>query len=116
MKKSKRIVLPQTSASWSLYIVQCADTSLYTGITTDISRRIKEHNTKKGAFYTKNKTPVTLVYQEPMANQSEARKREAAIKRLTRAEKIEFLNAKGLDSVKLILTGASEPITIGKIE
>jgi putative endonuclease len=79
------------SMPWFLYIVQCSDASLYTGITTDISRRLKEHNTKKGAFYTKNKIPVTLVYQEPMLNQSEARKREAAIKRLSRAEKLEFL-------------------------
>ena len=79
---------------WSLYIIQCSDHSLYTGITTDISRRIKEHNAKKGAFYTQNKTPVTLVYQEAMANQSEARKREAAIKRLTREEKLELINGK----------------------
>jgi len=64
---------------------------LYTGITTDISRRLKEHNTKKGAFYTKNKTPVRVVYQEAMASQSEARKREAAIKRLTRKEKLELI-------------------------
>jgi putative endonuclease len=61
---------------------------LYTGITTDISRRLKEHNAKKGAFYTQNKTPVKLVYQEVMASQSEARKREAQIKRLTRKEKL----------------------------
>jgi putative endonuclease len=73
---------------WHLYIIQCRDESLYTGITTNISRRIKEHNSKKGAFYTKNKTPVKLVYQEAMASQSEARKREARIKRLTRKEKL----------------------------
>jgi len=77
---------------WFLYIIQCCDESLYTGITTDISRRLKEHNTKKGAFYTQNKTPVTLVYQEAMINQSEARKREAAIKRLTKKQKLEFIN------------------------
>lgn len=77
--------------SWFLYIIQCQDESLYTGITTDISRRLKEHNTKKGAFYTQNKTPVRVVYQEAMASQSEARKREAAIKRLTRKEKLELI-------------------------
>mgnify|MGYP001596494833 CR=1 FL=1 len=64
---------------------------MYTGITTDISRRLSEHNAKKGAFYTQNKTPVKLVYQEAMPNQSEARKREAAIKRLTRKEKLELI-------------------------
>ena len=82
---------------WCLYVVKCRDESLYTGITTDISRRIKEHNSKKGAFYTQNKTPVKLVYQEAMAGQSQARKREAAIKRLTRKEKIELLRGISLD-------------------
>jgi len=76
---------------WHVYIIECKDAQLYTGITTDISRRLKEHNAKKGAFYTQNKTPVKLVYQEAMANQSEARKREAEIKKLTRKEKLEFI-------------------------
>jgi len=78
--------------AWFLYIIQCRDESLYTGITTDISRRLGEHNAKKGAFYTKNKTPVKLVYQEAMANQSEARKREAAIKSLTREQKLDLIS------------------------
>ena len=79
---------------WFLYIIQCRDESLYTGITTDISRRLNEHNAKKGAFYTQNKTPVKLVYQEAMPNQSAARKREAAIKRLSREEKLELVGMK----------------------
>lgn len=78
---------------WFLYIIQCHDGSLYTGITTDIPRRLKEHNTKKGAFYTKNKTPVKLVYQENAASRSAALKRERAIKSLTRAEKLELINS-----------------------
>ena len=82
------------SMPWFLYVVKCQDTSLYTGITTDIPRRLKEHNSKKGAFYTKNKIPVELVYQEKMANQSEARKREAQIKRLARKEKLELIERK----------------------
>ena len=77
--------------SWHLYIIQCCDESLYTGITTNIPRRINEHNSKKGAFYTKNKIPVTLVYQEAMASQSDARKREAEIKKLTRNQKLELI-------------------------
>ena len=76
---------------WYLYIVKCCDKTLYTGITTDISRRLKEHNAQKGAFYTKNKTPVKLVHQEDMASRSAALKREKAIKRLTRAEKLELI-------------------------
>ncbi|MFA4984884.1 MAG: GIY-YIG nuclease family protein [Candidatus Omnitrophota bacterium] len=76
---------------WFLYIVKCRDASLYTGITTDISRRVKEHNSRRGAFYTKNKTPVKLVHQEEMMNQSAARRREAQIKRLTRKQKLELI-------------------------
>ena len=76
---------------WFLYIVQCSDKSLYTGITTDIARRLKEHNSKKGAFYTKNKLPVKLVYQESMADRPEAMRREHAIKSLTRKEKLELV-------------------------
>lgn len=78
---------------WYLYVAKCRDESLYTGITTDIPRRIKAHNAKKGAFYTKNKLPVKLVYQEAMVNQSEARRREAAIKKLTRKDKLELIYA-----------------------
>jgi putative endonuclease len=79
--------------SWSLYIIKCRDRSLYTGITTDILRRLKEHNTKKGGFYTRNKLPVELVYQEPMRNRSQALKREAAIKKMTRKQKIQLVKA-----------------------
>lgn len=81
----------KNSMPWFLYIIQCRDKTLYTGITTDISRRLNEHNAKKGAFYTKNKTPVKLVYQEPMVNRSQSCKREAAVKRLTRKEKLELI-------------------------
>jgi putative endonuclease len=92
--KDLNLNIPPNPMSWYLYVVKCQDTSLYTGITTDIPRRIKEHNSKKGAFYTKNKVPVELVYQEAMSNQSEARKREAAIKKLTKKEKLELINDK----------------------
>jgi len=73
---------------WSIYIVQCADTSLYTGITTDIERRIAQHNAAKGARYTRAKMPVTLVYQEEAKDRSEASKREYAIKQLSRTQKL----------------------------
>jgi putative endonuclease len=79
--------------SWFLYVVKCCDGTLYTGITTGISRRLKEHNSKKGAFYTQNKTPVELVYHEAMVDQSHALKREAAIKRLTRKEKLTLIGS-----------------------
>ena len=85
---------------WSVYIIRCNDSTLYTGITTDVPRRISEHNSKKGAFYTRNKTPVKLVYRESMANQSEARKREAQIKRLSRPQKA-FIIKTGLKTRSL---------------
>jgi putative endonuclease len=74
---------------WLVYILRCVDDTLYTGITTDITRRIHEHNTdnKVGSKYARVRRPVRLVYQETYASRSEASKREAAIKKLSRQEK-----------------------------
>lgn len=69
------------------YIVRCADGSLYTGWTTDIERRIRCHNAKKGAKYTKSRLPVKLVYYETFETKEEAMKREAAIKKLSKKRK-----------------------------
>jgi putative endonuclease len=73
--------------SWHVYIVRCADGSYYTGSTTDLEKRLGEHNAKRGARYTASRTPVRLVYREVAASRSEAQKREAAIKKLSRAGK-----------------------------
>ncbi|MDD5211790.1 MAG: GIY-YIG nuclease family protein [Sulfuricurvum sp.] len=71
-----------------LYILRCNDTTLYTGITVDIERRINEHNTSdKGAKYTRSRRPATLVYTEILETKSVALKREIAIKKMTRAQK-----------------------------
>lgn len=72
-----------------VYILQCADGSYYTGITTDIKRRLKEHNgvLKGGAAYTRSRRPVTLLYSEPFRNRSTATKREYALKQLTHKQK-----------------------------
>jgi len=76
------------SSSWKIYIVECSDGSFYTGITTDIDRRILEHNySLKAAKYTRSRRPVRLVYEESASNRSEASKREYAIKRLKRKNK-----------------------------
>ncbi|MBP9836320.1 MAG: GIY-YIG nuclease family protein [Candidatus Pacebacteria bacterium] len=73
---------------WYVYILKCADSTLYTGITTDLIRRLEEHNqTRVGAKYTKIRRPVRLVYQEIYKNRSESSKREAEIKKLSRSEK-----------------------------
>jgi len=75
-----------------VYIVECADTTLYTGITTDLERRLSEHNqSEKWAKYTRVRRPVTLVYSEKHASRSEACKREYAIKQLSREEKREMI-------------------------
>ena len=76
---------------WHVYIIKCSDNSLYTGSTTDLNRRLKEHNSGKGGSYTRIRKPVELVYKEPHPNRSEAQKREAQIKRWTRARKLALI-------------------------
>jgi len=72
---------------WTVYVLLCADKSLYTGVATDIQARLITHNAGKGAKYTRGRLPVKLVYQETVAGRSAALKREHAIKRLTAAAK-----------------------------
>ena len=76
---------------WYIYILECSDHTLYTGITTDINRRLLEHNSGKGAKYTRNRKPVTLRALFEAKNRSEASKEEYRIKRLTREEKLKLL-------------------------
>jgi len=77
--------------SYFVYIVQCSDDTLYTGIATDVKRRVQEHNSSdKGAKYTKVRRPVKLIYSEESENRSSATKREIAIKKLSRAKKLEL--------------------------
>ena len=75
-----------------LYIIECADRTLYTGITTDLKRRVSEHNsTKLGAKYTSSRRPVKLVYSRKFKNRSTASKEEALIKKLKRIQKLELI-------------------------
>ncbi len=77
---------------WYVYIVECADGSLYTGITTNIQRRVLEHNYSfKAAKYTRSRRPVRLVYRKEYENRSKASKEEARIKRLRRDQKKELI-------------------------
>lgn len=74
---------------WYVYMVRCNDGSLYTGVTTDVVRRVAEHNDpKKGAKYTKARQPVELVYSISAADRSAAQVEEARLKRLSRVEKL----------------------------
>jgi len=81
--------------NWKVYVLQCADESLYTGITTDLNRRLNEHNTdnKKGARYTRARRPLNLIYYESYANRSEASSREYQLKKMSRAEKLKLASA-----------------------
>jgi len=75
-----------------IYILQCADNTLYTGITTNLNRRLKEHNNSKlGAKYTKIRRPVKLVYSQQFTDRSEVSKEESRIKKLSRQQKINLL-------------------------
>lgn len=83
--------------SYFVYILECNDGSLYTGITTNIAKRLDEHNTKDtGAKYTKVRRPVKLVYKEDSENRSTASKREYAIKKLTRVKKLQLIEEASL--------------------
>lgn len=76
-----------------VYILRCGDGSLYTGSTTDVSRRLTAHQKGNGAKYTRSRLPVELAYQEAVENWSAALRREAAIKRMTRSEKLSLIAA-----------------------
>lgn len=79
--------------SHAVYIVECADKTLYTGTAAHVTERVREHNkTSAGAKYTRARRPVTLVYTEVLPSLSAARKREAEIKRLSRKQKIELIS------------------------
>jgi putative endonuclease len=78
---------------WTVYILQCADDSLYTGITTDLTRRMNEHETGiKGARYTNGRGPFQLMYQAHCGDRAEASKLEISIKALSRAKKLTLIS------------------------
>ena len=76
---------------WYFYIVRCTDNSLYSGITNDLTQRVKKHNSGKGAKYTAIRNPVSLVYSEKYDNISLARKREEQIKKWSKVKKEELI-------------------------
>ena len=87
------------AATWYVYMVRCADDSLYTGIATDVARRIEEHNTNDclAAKYTRARRPVRLVYQEPCATRAQAGCREYALKRLRKPAKEALVTRIGIE-------------------
>jgi predicted GIY-YIG superfamily endonuclease len=78
---------PQPRARWLVYMLRCCDGSLYTGITTDLDKRLRAHQAGKASRYTRSRLPVTIAFTEPQPTRSAALIREAAIKRLSRPQK-----------------------------
>ncbi|MBR7179632.1 MAG: GIY-YIG nuclease family protein [Oscillospiraceae bacterium] len=83
---------------WTVYILECADGTLYTGITDDLGRRLRAHETGKGAKYTRGRGPLTLMHQEVYPDKSSALKREYELKRLRRDEKLAIINKNNEES------------------
>lgn len=85
--------MPRAANRWQVYIVRCADSTLYTGVAVDVARRVAQHNGagKTGARYTRSRRPVKLVYAEKAANRSAACKREYRIKQLSRCDKLALI-------------------------
>ena len=84
---------------WHVYIIECSDGTLYTGITNDLERRITAHNDGRGAKYTKSRRPVRLRFSEPAADRKNASQREYAIKSLRKAEKMRLITPEPLITI-----------------
>ena len=84
---------------WWLYILKCADSTLYTGITTDIQRRISQHESGKGAKYCRGRAPLTLVYSKEYPNRGVASVAEREVKNLSREQKLELIAGRTVISV-----------------
>lgn len=89
---------PQEPKAAYVYIVECADGTLYTGWTFNPENRLKQHNAGRGAKYTRARRPVKLVYLEKVSNQNLARQREYALKQLTREQKQKIIRAQSLQT------------------
>lgn len=96
MKEKEEHPAPQATAVaqgavWSLYVLECSDGSFYTGVTTDIDRRFREHQEGKASRYTRTRRPVVLVYREACGTRSQSLARECAVKSLSRERKEELV-------------------------
>ena len=91
LKKGRKPKAKPPGDSWFVYILRCADGSLYTGISKDVKRRCQQHNAGTASRYTRSRRPTKLMWQEPQPSQSSALKREAAIKAMTRKDKLAMI-------------------------
>lgn len=85
------LAIDKNMSNWYVYILQCADNSLYTGVTTELSRRLSEHNKKTASRYTRSRVPVQLRYFECRKNRAEAQRREYEIKQFSRVRKWQLI-------------------------
>jgi predicted GIY-YIG superfamily endonuclease len=93
-KKDPKPKSKPSGEKWIVYIVRCADGTLYTGITKDVARRYQQHNAGTASRYTRSRLPVKLIYREVHPSQSSALKREAAIKAMNRREKLTMIRVR----------------------
>ncbi len=86
----------RSERGWFVYMLECADGTIYTGCTTDVERRVREHNTSpRGAKYTRSRRPVRLLIAFPMHSRSDAQREEIRVKRLPRTEKLRLVRENG---------------------
>ena len=83
------------AAAWLLYVLKCRDGTLYTGITTDVLRRVQQHNDGRASRFTRSRLPVKLMFSEPCRDRSQALKKEYAMKQLSRKEKKAYIRNYG---------------------
>ncbi|MCB1857998.1 MAG: GIY-YIG nuclease family protein [Gammaproteobacteria bacterium] len=92
-------VEPGVKCTWFVYIARCCDGSLYTGVTTDVTRRMRQHNAAMGSKYTRARLPLRLVYCESQDCRGKALRREAQIKRLPRKQKLRLIQGSGRETL-----------------
>ena len=101
--------------NWTVYMLECADGTLYTGITDDLERRLRAHNAGRGAKYTRGRGPLKLRYLESVPDKSTALKREHALKQLRRSEKMAIIQEKEREIKSLLEIDREASYTNGEI-
>jgi putative endonuclease len=92
MQVKEKTASGKNAEQWTVYILRCKDSTLYTGITIDLERRVKQHNDGKGSKYTQNRRPVTVVYKEKKMGRASALVREAEIKHYSKDKKEQLVS------------------------
>jgi len=105
-------VKSENNAQWMVYILRCRDGTLYTGITNQLEKRLRQHNLGQGARYTRGRGPALVVYREKWPNRSLASRREAKIKKLSRRQKLALITASKATPNQPENLTANEPIQL----